>query len=265
MRVHSLYIYPVKSLAGIPVPFFDKDDFGPAGDRRWMIVDSDRRFVTQRDYPMLARVHTALEGDCVRVSIPGEGDYLLQPGEEEVRVLVWRDWVKAVYSSAEASEALSRFCGVDFHFVYMPDTSFRRVDAGRVTEERRVSFADGFPFLVTNLASLDELNSRLETPVEIRRFRPNIVVEGAAAWSEDDWRQLLIGEQVFSLVKPCSRCVMTTVDPDTGKKGSDLQPLRTLGQYRRTVDGVIFGMNAIHEAPGTVRVGDPVFNRTTGQ
>ncbi|WP_417531353.1 MOSC domain-containing protein [Marinobacter lipolyticus] len=264
MRVHSLYIYPVKSLAGIPVPFFDMDDFGPAGDRRWMIVDSDQRFVTQRDYPMLARVHTALEGDYVRVSIPGEGDYLLLPGEEEARVLVWRDWVKAVYSTAEASEALSRFCGVDFRFVYMPDTSFRRVDAGRVTEERRVSFADGFPFLVTNLASLDELNSRLETPVEIRRFRPNIVVEGATAWSEDDWRQLMIGEQAFSLVKPCSRCVMTTVDPDTGVKGSDLQPLRTLGQYRRTVDGVIFGMNAIHEAPGTVRVGDPVINRTTG-
>ncbi|MEQ9547508.1 MAG: MOSC domain-containing protein [Marinobacter sp.] len=265
MRVHSLYIYPVKSLAGIAVSSFKMDDFGPSHDRRWMIVDSERRFVTQRDYPMLARIQTALVGDCVRVSIPGEGDYLLQPGEDEARVLVWRDWVKAVYGTAEASEALSRFCGVEFHFVFMPDTSFRRVDAGRVTEERRVSFADGFPFLVTNLASLDELNGRLGTPVEMRRFRPNIVIEGAEAWSEDDWQQLLIGKQVFSLVKPCSRCVMTTVDPDTGVKGSDLQPLRTLGQYRRTVDGVIFGMNAIHEAPGTVRAGDPVINRIADQ
>lgn len=263
MRIHSLYIYPVKSLAGIPVSSFDMDDFGPASDRRWMIVDSERRFVTQRDYPMLARIHTSLEGDCVRVSIPGEGEYLLQPGEDEARVLVWRDWVKAVYGAPDVSDALSRFCGEDFRFVYMPDASFRRVDAGRVTEERRVSFADGFPFLITNLASLSELNGRLDEPVEMRRFRPNVVVEGAEPWIEDDWRQLLIGEQAFSVVKPCSRCVMTTVDPDTGTKGADLQPLRTLGRYRRTADGVIFGMNAIHESPGTIRVGDPVINRIT--
>jgi uncharacterized protein YcbX len=140
----------------------------------------------------------------------------------------------------------------------MPDSSFRRVDAGRVDEYRRVGFADGFPFLVTNTASLAELNTRLAAPVEMRRFRPNIVVEGAEAWDEDHWQSLSIGDNHLSIVKPCSRCVMTTVDPAKGQKDAASQPLRTLSGYRRTQEGVIFGQNAIHESPGIIRVGDPV-------
>lgn len=258
MQIQSLYVYPVKSLAGIQVPSFRMDDFGPVGDRRWMIVDAEREFVTQRGNPELARVRTRLEAGQVFVDIPGEGEYALVAGEEECRVRVWRDWTKAVYGGNDASEALSRYCGESFRFVFMPDETFRRVDASRVTEYRRVSFADGFPFLITNLASLEELNSRLETAVEMRRFRPNIVVEGAAAWKEDEWKALAINDIVFSLAKPCSRCVMTTVDPDRGVKAPDLQPLRELGTYRRTAEGVIFGMNAIHESAGEIRVGNPV-------
>lgn len=263
MRVHALYLYPVKSLAGIPVPSFALDDFGPEGDRRWMIVDSERQFVTQRNYPELAKVTTSIAGDCVTVAIPGEGHVQLRATSADVRVRVWQDWVKAVYAESDASQALSRFCGTDVHFVYMPDDAFRRADAGRVTDVRRVGFADGFPLLVTNLSSLEELNSRLEVPVDMIRFRPNVVIEGAGAWQEDHWRELLIADQCVSFVKPCSRCVITTVDPATGVRGANQQPLRTLGQYRRTEEGVIFGMNAIHEAPGRISVGDPVINRTT--
>lgn len=264
MKVHSLFIYPVKSLSGIEVSRFDTDDFGPVADRRWMIVDDDRRFVTQREHPELALVATALEGGNVVVDIPGEGAFPLMAIDEtdaagaEVRVLVWRDWVKAVMGQPEAGEALSRFCGKSLRFVYMPDSSFRRVDAGRVDEYRRVGFADGFPFLITNTASLMELNGRLDAPVEMRRFRPNIVVEGAQPWDEDSWQQLTIGNNRLSVVKPCSRCVVTTVDPATGKKDAALQPLRTLSGYRRRPEGVIFGQNAIHESPGSIRVGDPV-------
>lgn len=258
MQVHSLYVYPVKSLAGIRVSSFRMDDFGPAGDRRWMIVDAERQFVTQRSNPELARIGTRLEEGQVIVDIPGEGEFSLLAGDEECRVRVWQDWAKAVYGAPEASEALSRYCGDGFRFVFMPDETFRRVDASRVTEYRRVSFADGFPFLITNLASLEELNMRLDTPVEMRRFRPNIVVEGAGPWEEDRWETLSIDNTVFSLVKPCSRCVVTTVDPDHGTKAPDLQPLRELGTYRRTAEGVIFGMNAIHESGGEIRVGSPV-------
>lgn len=258
MKVHSLFVYPVKSLSGIEVQSFDTDDFGPVGDRRWMIVDDDNRFVTQREHPELARVSTALRRGNVVIDIPGEGEFSLAATEAEVRVLVWRDWVKAVIGQSAANVALSRFCSKSVRLVYMPDSSFRRVDAGRVDAYRRVGFADGFPFLVTNTASLEELNGRLDAPVEMRRFRPNIVLEGAQAWEEDAWQQLTIADNRFSIVKPCSRCVMTTVDPDTGRKDDALQPLRTLARYRRTGDGVIFGQNAIHESPGSIRVGDPV-------
>ena len=258
MKVHSLFLYPVKSLSGIEVTRFNTDDFGPVGDRRWMIVDDERRFVTQREHPELARVGTRLDGDQVVIDIPGEGEFGLTASDDELRVLVWRDWVKALAGLPEASDALSRFCGKSVRLVFMPDSSFRRVDAGRVDEYRRVGFADGFPFLVTNIASLAELNTRLDVPVEMRRFRPNIVIEGPEAWEEDHWKSLSIGMSKLSIVKPCSRCVMTTVDPSTGQKDTSVQPLRTLARYRRTEEGVIFGQNAIHESPGLIQVGDPV-------
>ncbi|MGO1461656.1 MAG: MOSC domain-containing protein [Marinobacter sp.] len=258
MKVHSLHIYPVKSLAGIQVSAFEMDDFGPKGDRRWMIVDSDRSFVTQRALPELARITTVLVDREVSVHIPGEGEFKLQVTDKALRALVWRDWVKALEAESSVCEALSRFCGKELRFVYMPDSSFRRVDVGRVTEYRRVGFADGFPFLITSLASLDELNGRLDAPVDMRRFRPNIVIGGATAWQEDGWRKLKLGSHSFDIVKPSSRCVLTTVDPDTGVKDSGLQPLRTLSSYRRTPEGVIFGQNAIHETSGVIHVDDSV-------
>ena len=258
MNVHTLYLYPVKSLAGISVNSFSLDDFGPVGDRRWMIVDTEQKFVTQRSCPKLACVSTYFNGPDVMVSIPGEGEFRLTTGMQNHEVTVWRDRVKALVSAATASEALSRYCGKTVHFAYMPDEVFRRVDPDRVPAYRRVSFADGFPFLVTNQASLEDLNSRLENPVEMRRFRPNVVISGVQAWEEDSWSRLLIRNVSISLVKPCSRCIVTTVDPDTGARSSGGQPLKTLATYRRTPDGVIFGVNGVHNSSGTLSVGDPV-------
>jgi uncharacterized protein YcbX len=258
MNIHALNLYPVKSLAGIPVESFSLDDFGPAGDRRWMIVDAERQFVTQRSNPELALVKTRFAGPDVVITIPGEGEFRLFPDAEPCVVSVWRDQVSAVLGSNHASEALSRFCGKRVYVVYMSDDVFRRVDPDWVPAYRRVSFADGFPFLVTSTASLEELNSRLAHPVEMRRFRPNIVISGAEPWDEDNWRALVIGDVSLSLVKPCSRCIMTTVDPDTGDRSPDGQPLKTLGSYRRTPDGVIFGVNGVHNARGILSVGDPV-------
>lgn len=259
MRVHSLYVYPVKSLAGIAVDFFELDDFGPVADRRWMLVDEQGCFVTQRKYPQLARVSTRLAGRAgVTVTIPDTGSFTLATSGEPVQVQVWKDQVQAIQGTADANAAISRFCGLPLRFVYMPDDSFRRIDPAYVRENRRVGFADGFPLLVTSLASLEELNSRLDQPVPMRRFRPNIVVEGAPAWAEDSWRSLGIGALRIHLVKRCSRCVMTTVDPETGLKDQALQPLRTLAAYRKADDGVIFGMNGVHSGTGMIRVGDAV-------
>lgn len=264
MNVHALFLYPVKSLAGIPVDSFSLDDFGPVGDRRWMIVSESGQFVTQRLNPELSMVATRFDGPDVIITIPGEGEFRLTPlaplntAAETEPARVWRDQVEATPGPIAAADALSRFCGKNLHFVYMSNETFRRVDPDWVPAYRRVSFADGFPFLVTNLASLEELNSRLEQPVDMRRFRPNIVISGVGPWDEDRWTSLFIREVSLSLVKPCSRCIMTTVDPDTGMRSPDGQPLKTLASYRQTPDGVIFGLNGIHDTNGTLSVGDPV-------
>lgn len=258
MHIHSLFLYPVKSLAGIPVQRMAFDDFGPVGDRRWMVVDSAGRFVTQRQHPELALITTELDDDAVTIHIPGFSEFSLRAGTAHCPVEVWGDQVHAVVAQGDVNQALSQFCGLPLRLVFMPDDSFRQIDPTRVPEARRVGFADGFPLLVANLASLNELNSRLAQPVDIRRFRPNIVVEAGAAWSEDQWSELQLEGSRLRVVKPCSRCVMTTVDPDTGIKAADVEPLRTLSTYRRTADGVIFGQNALHEGAGPMSVGDPV-------
>lgn len=258
MNIHSLTVYPVKSLAGVAVKSFALDDFGPAGDRRWMIVDPGHRFVTQRSNPELALVTTRFDGQAVIVTIPGQGEFSLAPASDGLEVSVWRDRVSARPGAVDASEALSRFCGKPVSFVYMTDQDYRRVDPKWVPAYRRVSFADGFPFLVTSTASLDDLNSRLEHPVEMRRFRPNLVISGAPPWDEDNWTTLTAGDVSISLVKPCSRCILTTVDPDTGVRSADGQPLRTLASFRKTSDGVMFGVNGVHNTQGVLTVGDPV-------
>ncbi|MBJ6138037.1 MOSC domain-containing protein [Marinobacter litoralis] len=258
MNVLSLFIYPVKSLAGIAVPNLELDDFGPSGDRRWMIVDKLGKFVTQRRLPRLALIGVRLNAGVVSISIPEQGEFALVATSEQQQVTVWRDQVLASEAQQDVNDALSRFCGEPLRMVYMPDSTFRRVDPERVAEVRRVGFADGFPFLLANAASLDELNGRLAQAVDIRRFRPNIVISGAAPWNEDSWRSLTVGDVRFRVVKPCSRCVLTTVDPDTGQKDSNTEPLKTLSHYRKTEDGVIFGQNAVHEGVGRISVGDSV-------
>ena len=258
MQIEALFTYPVKSLAGIPVTTLALDDFGPSGDRRWMIVDENGHFVTQRSRPELVLVKTTVEQGAVTISVPGHKVTTLIPSQRTRRVVVWGDWVEAVVAEPGPAEAISGYCGASLQLVYMPDSTFRRIDPGRVRDDRRVGFADGFPFLVANRQSLDDLNQRLEHSVDIRRFRPNIVVSGAPAWEEDEWWELRAGTISFDLVKPCSRCVMTTVNPDTGINTKGGQPLRTLGQFRRTLDGVIFGMNAVHRGEGSLTIGDQV-------
>lgn len=258
MQVQSLYYYPVKSLPGIEVDRLELDDFGPVGDRRWMITDQFGQFITQRNYPELARVGVSVRAGVVSIEVPGQGHFTLAASTEARNVMVWDDWIGAQRAEPGPAEALSNFLGIGADIVFMTANTFRTVDRVWVKQRRRVGFADGYPFLVVNQASLDELNTRLEHKVDIRRFRPNIVVTGLEAWAEDLWQTLVIGSVRFSLVKPCSRCVMTTVDPDSGIKASDQQPLRTLGGYRRQPGGVIFGMNAIHDGEGPICLGDAI-------
>ncbi|MFL1404993.1 MOSC domain-containing protein [Marinobacter sp. M1N3S26] len=260
MKIKSLYYYPVKSLAGVALDELRLDRFGPAGDRRWMLVDGDGRFVTQRKHPALARIQPHLVDGGLFLDIPGQDRIQVDVSDQSRRVSVWRDEIEGVLNATpEASEALSGFLGKRVSLVHMPESVTRPARHENLASVYPVSFADGFPFLVTSQASLDDLNRRMPWDAEMRRFRPNVVVEGAAQpWEEDLWEQVMLGAVPVRLVKPCSRCIMTTVDPDTGERSSDGNPLKTLATFRRTDKGVIFGANGVHLEAGTLRVGDPV-------
>lgn len=171
--------------------------------------------------------------------------------------MVWRDAVLARIA-APASEYLSTFLGLSAKLAYLHNVEARAVDPTFGHAEDRVSFADGFPLLVTLTASLDDLNSRLAKPVSMNRFRPNLVIEGASAWAEDTWRRLRVGPLTLRIVKPCSRCAIPTFDPLTGERPDNNEPLQTLAGFRRAEGGIMFGQNAIPDAPGRLRVGDTV-------
>lgn len=256
----AIHCYPVKSCRGVALSRAELDSLGVRHDRAWMVVDEDGRFVTQREAPRLALVGTAFEGGALRLGAPSLPPLRLpldgRPGPlREVRV--WRHAEPAVDQGDEAADWFGAHLGQPVRLVRLAPDHRRRVNPERFPGEAYTAFSDGYPLLLLSTASLAELNRRLETPLGMERFRPNLVVEGCAPHAEDAWRRVRIGAVELALVKDCPRCVVTTVDPATGRRaGSD--PLRTLARYRRRKDEVLFGRNAVHLAPGTLRVGDAV-------
>lgn len=258
----SLHIYPVKSLGGIALDEAEVTGRGLRHDRRFMVVDPSGEFLTQREYPRMATVWTGIEGGMLRLSGPDAGEVELdaEPVDgDSLRVNVWNSsGVEAIAPSRDADEWLSDYLEADCRLVYMPDHS-RRATNPKYGGEHVVSFADGYPFLVTSVESLAELNGRLVRPVPMNRFRPNLVVRGFKAYAEDGWADFRVGEAGFRMAKPCGRCQVTTTDQATGEITSP-EPLSVLGQYRNDpVFGTLFGMNAVSLTEGAiVRVGDPV-------
>jgi uncharacterized protein YcbX len=264
----GLWTYPVKSLGGVRV---DTATVGPLGldrDRRWMLVDVDGRAVTQRECPAMVRLAVALDADDgVTVTAP-DGDRLrLAPSLPDAPrrpVRLFDDVVEAAAGDPAADAWFTTHLGAPVRVVHLPDDAVRPVDPRYAAPGDRTAFADGYPVLVAGQASLDDLNARLAAadaaPVGIERFRPNVLVAGTAAYAEDGWRTLAAGDVVLALVKPCARCVVTTVDPAHGVAAGP-EPLRTLAAYRRVGSKVLFAHNAVVRAPGTLRVGAAV--RTT--
>ncbi|MGC4094189.1 MAG: MOSC domain-containing protein [Polyangiaceae bacterium] len=257
-RVSALYVYPVKSCRGIELQRAEVVRRGFAHDRRWMVVDDDGRFLTQRDTPQLVHVGTRLTDDGIELTFPGQTALSLPYAHEQGAKLAVQVWshsgvgVRHDDGSRWLSAALDRNAAL----VFMPERHERQVNPERARPGDVVSFADGYPFLLISEASLGALNARLQTPLSMRRFRPNIVVSGAEPFAEDTWAALRMGSLGFRGVKPCDRCVVTTLDPDTGEAGKE--PLRTLAQFRRWDGKVWFGMNLIHDELGTLAVGDAV-------
>lgn len=274
LSVSSLHLYPVKSLGGVDVARAQVVERGFAHDRRWMVVDPDGRLITQRSHPKLALIQARLdepkgEPRRLRLEPPGVPPLVLpaaldegpqmhadETHADETQVEVWASRCVALDAGDEASGWFSEYLGESCRLVYMPETTHRPVDQNHGEPDDLVSFADGFPFLLIEQASLEDLNSRLDEPVPMNRFRPNIVVSGAEPFAADHWRRIRIGEVEFRVAKPCARCVMTTIDQATGRKTRE--PLRTLASYRRRDNEVLFGQNLIQDGGGVVRVGDSV-------
>lgn len=257
--VSELNIYPIKSTRRIALQQSRVEPRGLQWDRRWMLVDTDGKFVTARQWPRLAMVDTRLQDDELVVSATGV-DPLRLPladsglGDQEVKI--WRDRCPVSEVSMEANRWFSDYLGTLVRLVRLSDRDQRPVDPKYGSDGDQVSLADGFPLLLIGEGSLADLNSRLAQPVDMRRFRPNLVVDIDEPFAEDRWRRIRIAEVELELVKACSRCVFTTVDPDSGDKDPGMEPLRTLSSYRRRELGVFFGQNAIPRTTGVIRVGD---------
>ena len=257
----DIYIYPIKSLGGIRLETAEVEERGLQYDRRWMLIDEAGVFLTQRKLAEMALLRVKLLRDGLEVTHLYKDLYPLQVPYENrnlssTLVTVWDDICFAYLVSREANRWFSEALGVSCRLVYMPDNSIRLIDPNYAMHGEKTSFSDGFPFLLTSQASLDDLNRRLEQPVPMNRFRPNFVVSGSEPFSEDTWKTIRVGPVMFYAPKPTARCLVTTTDQDTAVRGAE--PLRTLGTYRKAGNKVLFGQNLIGLSTGTVRVGDPV-------
>lgn len=268
MHLASIHVYPVKSCHRVDVDAAEVEPWGLAGDRRWVITEPDGTTLTQRECPALTQIQPAYRpGGQLTLRTPELAELAVpEPaGTELLTVSVWGTQVPARPAGDAADEWLSGALERKVRLLWLDDPTRRQVDPRFADAEDRVSFADGFPLLLANLASLNELNGWLgeagsvEGPLPMTRFRPNVVVAGAPAWAEDGWlgHRLRIGAVTFRVAKPCGRCVVTTTDQETGQRGAE--PLRTLGRHRNVDQKLLFGVNLIPESPyGLVGSGDPV-------
>ena len=258
MELTGLHIYPVKSLAGLSLSSSAVTPRGLKHDRRYILIDNKGGFLTQRHFPHMAHLHPEAteNGWLIRhklnpawqIEIP----YVWESGPE-IQAPIWKDAPLALEADAETNEWFTDMLHVPCRLAFMPDHSHRQIDPDFSRPGEYVSFADGYPLLMVGESSLADLNSRMDTPVGMDRFRPNLVFTGDEAYAEDGYGAFSIGELKFRGVKTCARCVLTTVDPETAKKGTE--PLKTLTQYRNVKGRIIFGMNVIPEDEGTLEVG----------
>lgn len=266
MHLSGLFIYPVKSLRGTAVSTAQLDERGLIGDRRFMVVDANLKFLTQRALPRMALLETKLSANQLILHNPHHGSAAVGLTDDgpSLQVQVWRDTVEAIDCGVEISDWISDFLHHPCRLVRIGSTYRRPVNPDRAQPGDEVSFADGYPLLAIGEASLADLNDRIsengDEPVPMDRFRPNLVIANSAPFSEDTWARFNIGHAVFRTAGPCARCIITTTDQHTAQRGHE--PLRTLATYRRDPDqpaNLNFGMNLIHETKsGPLQIGDTV-------
>jgi uncharacterized protein YcbX len=259
--VSALYIYPVKSLGGIALQQSKLSELGLQYDRRWMIIDKNNEFISQRTYPSLALLGTILEKDNIKIYHKHTGESidvpLLPNTSIKKQVTIWDDVCEGVVVDEQINVWLSDYLQKKVELVFMPETSERLVDYRYVMEDSTTSFSDGYSFLLISEASLEELNNLAGTDFGMDRFRPNIVVTESLPQEEEEWHEMQIGTGLFTGVKPCARCVLTTIDQDSGIGGKE--PLKTLATYKRVGKRILFGQNLVYNGGGKlIKIGDEV-------
>jgi uncharacterized protein YcbX len=259
LTVSELFIYPIKSLGGISVPSAALTSMGFQFDRRWMLVDENSRFLSQRELPEMALLQVEITNMGLRVlrkldpnssiNIP-----LLPFKTRKVVVEIFEDHCEAVFVSGSADEWFSEILSIKCRLVFIPDSSKRLVDKKYAFNDEITGFADAFPYLLIGQSSLDDLNQRLENTLPVNRFRPNIVFTGGRPYEEDVMNHFVINEINFYGVKPCARCVSPTINQDNGLQSKE--PLQTLATYRKKNNKIYFGQNLLAQGRGVVAVGD---------
>ncbi len=261
LKITELIIYPIKSLGGIQLEEVQMTDRGPAYDRRWMLVDPEGNFLTQRTNHSMALIQTALHEDGIMISAPYPSlpDIKLRFADysgQTLAVNVWDDNCPAQLCGEQYDSWFTQALGQPCHLVFMHEQSHRKVDTKIANEGELTSFSDGYPSLIIGQQSLNLLNKKLDEPVMMDRFRPNFVFSGGTPHCEDEWKHFRIGSIDFFGVKPCSRCVMTTIDQQKAQAGKE--PLKTLATYRRLNNKVMFGQNLLHKGIGSLKIGDEI-------
>ncbi len=261
----EIIVYPVKSLAGISVNSWPVTEKGLQHDRKWMLIDSNRQFLSQRTLPIMALIKTALTDKNLILSAPGMESLSLALAPVDGEIIsstIWHDRCDARSVSTQTDLWLSDFLKQECRLVYQPDEAIRPVDPHYAQPGDKVAFADGFPFLIISENSLTALNQDMHLNLPMIRFRPNLVISGCPAYAEDSWREIGIGAIDFRLPKPCSRCSVPTIDPETAQTGKE--PLTTLNRTRKWQNKVYFGQNALHNQYGQLSVGDVVNIKLSG-
>ncbi|MEF2552168.1 MOSC N-terminal beta barrel domain-containing protein [Aurantimonas sp. A2-1-M11] len=270
MELGSIHVHPVKSGRAIDCADGRLELWGLADDRRWMLVDESGRFVSQREHPPLALLDAQPDPDGLILTYEDIGERFVPypDGSERLAVTIWHDTVDAALADRETNAALSRWLQMPVRLVHLDRTDARAIDpawAPDAPSASPVALGDGFPLLVANRASLRALNGEIVRhggePVPMSRFRPNLVIDGAEAWAEDDWATITVGAATIDLVKPCARCIVTRVDQATGHIAGS-EPLDAMRRIRLSampkVPGVLFGWNAVPRSAAGIRRGDPV-------
>ena len=258
LRVSELYIYPIKSMGGIALKNARVTDRGFEYDRRWMLVDENNLFISQRDVPVMALMHIEIKEQGLQVSYPPKNSSIIiafaPQTKEFAEVTIWDDTCTGQFVSNEADRWFSKMLGISCRLVYMPDNSHRITDQRYTSEISITSFSDAYPFLIIGQATLDDLNNRLAEPLPMNRFRPNIVFTGGEPFAEDLMHTIMVGNLKFFGVKLCARCNIPTIDQATAVAAKE--PLKTLARYRFKNNKIMFGQNLVHEGSGEIAVGD---------